>query len=140
MALSLITRDSVATYLQGAEIDLVPEDKLGAMITAQCNQVACFVNASGKYGTMPLNTDMVPEELVKDTCVLLRTSILSMYPGTQLAESLEGDVRKAEYRTAVANMEAVKAGDFRLGDVCGDESHEVIYGGPIYMEGFETPL
>lgn len=140
MALSLITRDSVATYLQGAEIDLVPDDKLGAMITALCNQTACFVNASGKYGTMPLNTDMVPEELVKDTCILLRTSILSMYPGNQLAESLEGDVRKAEYKTTVANMEAVKGGEFRLEPIDSEGTPEVLYGGPIYMEGFERPL
>lgn len=140
MALSLITRDTVSAYLQDSEIDIVPVDKLGAMITAQCNQIACFVNASGKYGKMQLNTDMVPEELVKDTCILLRTSILSMYPGTQLAESLEGDVRKAEYKTAVENMESVKDGDFRLEQIDEEGIQEVTYGGPVYMKGFETPI
>jgi hypothetical protein len=112
--LEQLTQDGLSQWLQAAELSALPDGAVDAHITAIADLVAGHVNASGRYPYLPTSTQLVPSELVSTALVLLRDSLLSTYPGANLATQLEGSTRAAATTRANATLQAVRDGLLEL--------------------------
>lgn len=116
-----ITQATLSHHLQGAELALIPADTQLAHISEGCNQVAGYVNASGRYPWLASGKDHVPSELASATHTIIRDSLLATYPGANLATELEGQVRASQSTQAHALLNLVAKGELELASWDDDE-------------------
>lgn len=138
MALTLITEDSLRSFLADREITAFDNggaegtlpDRVSALIKSTCNLIAGIVNASGKYPRLELNKCRVPAELELCALVWIRHALLSDLPDMS---DLEGSPRSKQYSTASSILENVRRGDFFLSPYTGgDEISKVLSAGEPY--------
>ncbi len=139
MALTLIDDCSLRAFLTDKELDAFDQyasegahpDRVGALILTNCDMVAGYVNASGRYPLLKPGTRKVPAELVHPTLALIRHSLMADMPNMS---DLEGSLRAKEYDRACKLLDEVAAGKFALSPY-GDEPQEQTATVDVYVAG-----
>lgn len=112
-ALHEVTVEELKARLTLTEVDALPDavtegsadDWLASLLLAAANRVVGALNACERNAPIAAGLCKVPAECVNMVLVLARHSVIASLPGVDLAGTLEGSARAAEYQTAVADLQ-----------------------------------
>lgn len=112
-ALHEVTVAELKARLTLAETDALPDAVtegsadtwLASLLRAACDRVVGALNACERNAPIATGLGKVPAECVNMVLVLARHAVIAALPGVDLASTLEGSARAAEYQTAVADLQ-----------------------------------
>lgn len=99
-----------------AEIAAAVNAWLAEHISMSCNQIVAAVNACDKNPRILSGFSKVPNACIKIALVISRHSVIASIPGSEMAGTLEGSTRSAEYQTAIRQLEQIANGDLAVND------------------------
>lgn len=89
---------------------------LAEHLRRSCDEVVAAVNTCEKNPRILCGFFKVPTACAKTALVLARHSVIASIPGSDLAGTLEGSTRSAEYQTATRTLERIASCELAVND------------------------